>query len=331
MVFVIAALASSVTTFLTVPWLIRNLKNTSAVGRDLNKKDRPLIPEMGGLAVVIGFYVGVNVLTIVVYVLVNGGNGNFFSSWQRVISSPIFVLSLLAVLGAAVTGIMDDLFNLRQRVKAVLPFLFALPLGSAMVSMGNTTLLGMDLGVLMLIIAPFGITAAANATNMLEGFNGLGTGLGIITTTTMIIISFTVGATEGLFLLFPLLGALIAFLWFNRYPARIFPGDSMTLFVGATIACAAIISNLKTLGAILLIPMIVEFFLKARGHFTGENYGKIQEDGTLSYKGRTESLAHLIMRRMRVNEKKLVYIFWGVEILICVLVILFATLYIPLG
>ncbi|UCD92828.1 MAG: hypothetical protein JSV43_02610 [Methanobacteriota archaeon] len=324
-------MTSFVTTFLMVPWLIRNLKNTSAVGRDLNKPDRPRIPEMGGLAVVIGFYVGVTALTISVYLLVNGGNGNLFSSWQRVISSPIFVLSLLAVLGVAVVGIMDDLFNLRQRVKAVLPFLFALPLGSAMVSLGNTSLLGVNLGVWMLLAAPFGITAAANASNMLEGFNGLGAGLGIIATTTMIIVSFILNATEGLFLLFPLLGALIAFLWFNRYPARIFPGDSMTLFVGATIACAAIISNLKTLGAILFIPMIIEFFLKARGHFTGENYGRIQKDGTLAYSGRIESMAHLVMRKMRVTEKRLVYTFWVVEIAISVFVILLATLYLPLG
>ncbi len=261
---------------------------------------------MGGLAVVIGFYVGVNVLTI----------------WgENDLPSSIFYLSLLAVLGAAVTGIMDDLFSLRQRVKAFLPFIFAIPLGNVMVQTNNTVLLGFDLGVLMLIVAPFGITSAANAANMLEGFNGLGTGLGIIMTASMIAISFITGQTEGLFLLFPLLGALVAFLWFNRYPAKIFPGDSLTLFVGATVACAAIISNMKGFGAVLFIPLIIEFFLKARGHFTGENYGTIREDGTLSYEGRIESLAHLIMRKRRVNEKQLVYILWGVEILVCLAVV----------
>jgi len=304
-------MASFVTTFLVVPWLIKNLKNTSAVGRDLNKLDQPLIPEMGGLAVVIGFYLGVNVLII-------WGDNDLPSS--------IFYLSLLAVLGAAVTGIMDDLFSLRQRVKAFLPFIFAIPLGSLMVESENTILLGIDFGVLMLLIAPFGITSAANAANMLEGFNGLGVGLGIIITLSMIVISLVTGQTEGLFLLFPLLGALVAFLWFNKYPARIFPGDSMTLFLGATIACAAIVSNLKTFGAILFIPMIVEFFLKARGHFTGENYGIVGEDGTLSYKGRTESLAHLIMRRKRVNERQLVHIFWGVEAVVCAAVVVYAAL-----
>lgn len=302
-----AAIASFVTTFLVVPWLIKNLKNTSAVGRDLNKAGHPRIPEMGGLAVVIGFYVGVNVLTI----------------WgENDLPSAIFYLSLLAVLGAAVTGIMDDLFRLRQRVKAILPFIFAIPLGSAMVDTNNTILAGIDIGIMMLLIAPFGITSAANATNMLEGFNGLGAGLGIIMTSSMIVISFITGQTEGLFLLFPLLGALVAFLWFNKYPAKIFPGDSMTLFVGATIACAAIISNLKGYGAILFIPLIVEFFLKAKGHFKAENYGKIDEDGSLTYDGRVESMAHLVMKWKKLKEWQIVAILWLVEIVVCVLTII---------
>lgn len=277
----------------------------------MNKAGAPRIPEMGGLAVVIGFYVGVNVLTI-------WGENNLASS--------IFYLSLLAVLGAAVTGIMDDLFSLRQRVKAFLPFIFAIPLGNLMVETGNTVLLTVDFGILMLFIAPFGITSASNATNMLEGFNGLGAGMGIIITSAMIALSVALGRTEGLFLLLPLLGALVAFLWFNKYPARIFPGDSMTLFVGATVACAAIIANLKSFGAVLFIPMIVEFFLKTRGHFKGENYGTIEEDGTLSYDGRIESLAHIIMKRRRVNERQLVYILWGIEILVSVIVVAYAWL-----
>ncbi len=311
MIFIVAAVASFITTFLVVPWLIKNLKNTIAVGRDHNKAGAPKIPEMGGLAVVIGFYVGVNVLTVW------GENG---------LSSSIFYLSLLAVLGAAVTGIMDDLFSLRQRVKALLPFIFAIPLGSLMVETGDTVLLTVDFGILMLFIAPFGITSAANATNMLEGFNGLGAGMGIIITSAMIALSVALGRIEGLFLLLPLLGALVAFLWFNRYPAKIFPGDSMTLFVGATVACAAIIANLKTFGAVLFIPMIVEFFLKARGHFKGENYGTIEDDGNLSYDGRTESLAHVIMKRRRVNERQLVYILWGIEIVVSVIVVAYALL-----
>jgi UDP-N-acetylglucosamine--dolichyl-phosphate N-acetylglucosaminephosphotransferase len=302
-------------TLIIVPWLIKNLKATKMVGIDFNKKDRRRIPEMGGLAVIIGFYVGVIFLILF-----------------DLIPADIYFLSLLAIMGAAIVGILDDLFNLKQRIKALLPFIFALPLGIEIYHMaieGNangltnfdTYILGMDIGVLIIIAIPLGITCAANASNMLEGFNGLGTGLGIIMTSAMIIISLIVGETRGLFLLVPLLGALLAFLYFNKYPARIFPGDTLTLFTGAVIACAAIISHLKTVGAFLFIPLIVEFFLKVRGRFMGENYGTPDDEGRLTYSGRIESLAHALMKWKKLKEWQLVAILWVVEIVVCTAVI----------
>ncbi len=234
--------------------------------------------------------------------------------------------TVLAVVGAALAGIMDDLFGLRQRIKAVIPFLFAIPVGVYVADKTTMSFIVVmvDFGILMMLIAPFGVTCAANAGNMLEGFNGLGAGLGIIISVTLIAISMKDGVTESLILLFPLLGALIAFLWFNRFPARIFPGDTLTLFVGATIACAAIVGDFKTIGALLFIPMIIEFFLKLRGHFKGENYGTPDEEGFLSYKGDIESLTHYIMKKKRIKEPQLVHIIWGIEGVLCVIILILA-------
>jgi UDP-N-acetylglucosamine--dolichyl-phosphate N-acetylglucosaminephosphotransferase len=307
-ILIIALAVSFLTTVITVPWLIRKLAERGLIGVDHNKYDKPKIPEMGGLAVVIGFIAGVSTLLVINKIL----NKDDF---------PILAASLLAVVGAALTGIMDDLFNLRQRVKASIPFLFAIPIG---LYVEDTTLsfiiINPDFGVLMVLIAPFGVTCAANAGNMLEGFNGLGAGLGIIITVTLLIISLFLGANDSLVLLFPLLGALLAFFWFNRYPAKIFPGDTLTLFMGATIACAAILGDLKTIGALLFIPMIIEFFLKFRGHFQGENYGTPDKEGTLSYKGKIESLTHLIMKKRKVNERQLVWILWIIEGILCTVI-----------
>jgi len=178
----------------------------------------------------------------------------------------------------------------------------------------------------MALVVPLGVTSASNAANMLEGFNGLGAGLGVIMTASLIALSLLTGAQEGLFLLFPLLGALAAFLCFNRYPARVFPGDSMTLFTGATIACAAIISSpsLKAFGALLFIPMIIEFVLKFRGHFQAENYGEIGSDGRLGWDGPVESLAHAVMRWKRLREWEIVLVIWAFEAVVCVAVIVAA-------
>jgi UDP-N-acetylglucosamine--dolichyl-phosphate N-acetylglucosaminephosphotransferase len=112
-----------------------------------------------------------------------------------------------------------------------------------------------------------------------------------------------------------LLGALAAFLVYNRYPARVFPGDSMTLFSGATIASAAIVSSpsLKTLGAVLFLPMVVEFVLKARGRFRAENYGTPDKEGKLHYDGRVESLTHLIMKKRPMKEWRIVFLIWCIQ------------------
>src|SRR5256712_10110238 len=271
-ILVASAMISFVAAYLFLPWLIRSLRGTSLVGKDLNKPLGPLVPEMGGIGVILGFYVGVGVLTAFVV---------------PAASSALFFAALSACLGAGVVGLMDDMFRLRKRYKAILPFALALPLGAVLYADKNTSLLGIDIGVFMAIVVPLGVTSASNAANMLEGFNGLGAGLGLIMTSSLIALSLLTGAQEGLFLLFPLLGALVAFLLFNRFPARVFPGDSMTLFTGATIACAAIISSppLKTYGAILFIPMVLEFIPKSRGPLQAANFSELASDGRVDWHG----------------------------------------------
>jgi UDP-N-acetylmuramyl pentapeptide phosphotransferase/UDP-N-acetylglucosamine-1-phosphate transferase len=92
--------------------------------------------------------------------------------------------------------------------------------------------------------------------------------------------------------------------------------------MGATIACAVILEDMKTIGALLFIPMIIEFFLKLRGHFKSENYGTPDIDGYLTYEKRIESITHLIMKGRRIKEKQLVWIIWAVEGVLCLIVLI---------
>ena len=293
-------------TFLIVPWLIPRLKDRGVVGRDFNKISKPEIVEMGGIAVVVGFFAGVSVL-----VALNGiSNINLLN------------VSLSACLGAAFVGMMDDLFDLRQRHKAFLPFVIALPFAAAAdAHVVIPHVVEIDFGGWMVLVGAVAVTCAANAANMLEGFNGLGTGLGIIMSLTLLMLSIIHDRMDGAYLLVPLTAALIAFLWYNKFPAKIFPGDTMMLFVGATIAISGILSNLQVQTAFIFIPMIVEFFLKLRGHFKAENYCSESGNGHLEYHGRIESLTHIFMKHFKVNEQELVAFIWGIEIAMCTLVI----------
>ena len=293
-------------TFVVIPWLIPRLKARGVVGKDLNKPSKPDVAEMGGIAVVVGFFAGVSVL-----VALNGTK-----------NIDMLNVSLSAVLGAAFVGMMDDLFNLRQRHKSFLPFVIALPFAAAVDQhVVIPHVIEIDFGPWMILVAAFAVTCAANAANMLEGFNGLGTGLGIIMSITLIILSIMHDRMDGAYLLVPLIGSLVAFLWFNKYPARIFPGDTMMLFVGATLAVAGILSSLQVQTTFIFIPMIVEFFLKLRGRFRAENYCSDSGNGFLKYHGRIESLTHVFMKHMRLTEKELVALIWGLEVAMCIIVI----------
>jgi len=304
--FIGAFAAAFLMTFIIIPWLIPKLRAKGITGKDLNKPDHPEIAEMGGIAVVIGFFAGVSVLLAL----------------DGITNKELLNVSLSVVLGAAFIGMIDDLFDLRQRQKAFFPFLLALPLGAALDPTIDLPYFGeIHFGVLMVIAAPFAITCAANAGNMLEGFNGLGTGLGVIMSVTLITLAFHHDRLDGVYLLIPLLGGLMAFLWFNKHPAKIFPGDTLMLFMGATIATAGMLSDLFLQTIIIFLPMIAEFFLKFRGHFKAENYSSSATNGHLEYHGRIESLTHIFMRGTRVNERNLVTIIWGVEAVICVLVV----------
>ena len=293
-------------TFVVIPWLIPRLKARGVVGKDLNKPSKPDIAEMGGIAVVMGFFAGVSVL-----VALNG-----------IANLDLLNVSLSAVLGAAFVGMMDDLFELRQRHKAFLPFVIALPFAAAVDQhVVIPYVIEISFGPWMLLVAAFAVTCAANAANMLEGFNGLGTGLGIIMSLALIVLGVIHDRMDGVYLLVPLLGALIAFLWFNKCPARIFPGDTMMLFTGATLAISGILSNLQVQTTFIFIPMIIEFFLKMRGHFQAENYCSEAGNGYLEYHGKIESLTHIFMKHLKIKEQELVALIWGIEIAMCALVI----------
>lgn len=304
--FIGAFLVAAAMTFLLVPWLIPKLKERGIVGKDLNKPGHPEVAEMGGIAVVIGFFAGVSVLLAL----------------DGIEDVELFYVSLSVVLGAAFIGMVDDIFDLRQRQKAFFPFLLALPLGAAIDPTIELPYIGaVDLGAWMILAAPFAITCAANAGNMLEGFNGLGTGLGITMSATLIVLGVHHDRLDGLYLLVPILGGLVAFLWFNRYPAKVFPGDTLMLFMGAGIAAAGMLSELYIQTVAIFVPMILEFFLKFRGHFRAENYCSNAGNGHLEYHGRNESLTHVVMKHMKVNEERLVTVILAFEVILCLAVI----------
>jgi UDP-N-acetylglucosamine--dolichyl-phosphate N-acetylglucosaminephosphotransferase len=222
-----------------------------------------------------------------------------------------FALSLAIVFAV---GVLDDRRALRQRTKLALLFSAGLPivaLGEGSLDLVFATI---DFGAAYVLLVLIGMSAASNLTNILEGFNGEACGMGVIATAFLMIDAYVMGAPGLARMLAPVCFAYLALLYFNRYPARVFPGDTGTLLIGGAIGAATILEGFPLLGVIVLMPHIIEFFLKATVQFGGVSYGptRVDDEGIL-HPPPYRSLANTLTRRLRLREPQLVSLLWLIE------------------
>jgi len=306
--------------WILTPFWIKKAKKASLTGKDIHKTKPTQIAEMGGIVVLLSFVIG-----ILGYVAMR----IFIFKAQTNVTSILAVLS--AVLLAGIIGIMDDILGwkigLKQWQKPILTILAAAPIMA--VNAGTRVMalpiLGrIDLGIIYpLIIIPLFIMVGTNGYNMLAGYNGLETGQGIIILTTLAYFSYQTGTPWIAVVALCMVMALSGFLLYNKFPAKIFPGDTLTYTVGALAAIIAITANLEKVFLILFIPYIIEFFLKLRGKFKKESFAQVKEDNTLvpRYKktyGLENAMVKLLNKlKIKTTERKVVYSLHGLQ-LICV-------------
>ena len=318
MVFLIF-IVSFTTCFIGFPIVIPRLKRAGIVGMNMNSKSKEEIPEMGGIVIAAGFGAG---MLFIIFLR------TFFDLFLSVsLSSILAVLS--TVLIVVIIGVFDDLISMRQGIKAIIPVFAALPLMALKegYSMMKIPFVGViEFGIFYpLVLVPLGITGAANAANMLAGFNGLEVGMGVVAVGTLAVIAYLKGITISLLISMALLGALVAALYYNWYPAKILVGDVGTLSIGAVIACIVIVGNYETAGVILVIPYVVDFLIKAKNHFPGKNWWGVYKDGKLYCPDSGPvGLCQLIMKVCGgISERNLVLVLIGIEAVFGVIAILF--------
>ncbi len=167
-------------------------------------------------------------------------------------------------------------------------------------TMGFPYLGTIDIGLLYpLLIIPIGVIGASNAFNMLAGYNGLEAGMGIVILSTLGIIAYSNGDTVATVVVVTTVSALVALLYFNKYPARVFPGDTLTYPVGAIVAIVAIVGNMEKSAVIIFFLYYVEFLLKARGKLRAQSFAQLLEDGSLAVRDGVYSIPHLAILFLR--------------------------------
>ncbi len=248
--------------FLAVVWggpLIRLLRS-GGIGKQIRIEEptkhqtKTGTPTMGGVMVLIP------VLLITIALNIAALMGNTQSG--RSILVPMGSMVAFGLLGA-----LDDIAGLRGRQKGIglavrwkfmwqslFAFVIALALhyGLNLRSVAIPTVIEkIDIGILYIPVAMFIIIAECNAVNFTDGLDSLAGWTAAIAFACYGVIAYLQGQTYLVLFCFTVVGALLAFLWYNAHPAQLFMGDTGALALGATLAVVALMS-----GQWLLLPLL---------------------------------------------------------------------------
>jgi len=284
LVGIILILSFVLTLFLTKRW-IKSANATKLVGTDMNKYNHPLIPRSGGLVVSI-----VICFSLLIYI--------FLKTFPILGTQSSHVVEVFAIsatiLLAGFIGFIDDVLGWKQGLsqfqKVFLTIPIALPL--TVMNIDQSVILlpyfgNVDLGIIYpLLVVPLGVIGSTNGFNLLAGYNGLETGMGLVIFAVFGFTGLIVGRLWIALIAFIVFTCLLAFLAFNWYPAKVFPGNSFSYSIGALIATIAILGNMERIAVWLFIPYFLEILLYFRARVIDkmgdvQAFAKPNEDGSL--------------------------------------------------
>ena len=324
-ILLISIFVSFILTAIFLPRWIRKCHEVGLLWRDMNKIGKPKnVAASGGVVVVLSFVIGV-----LVYI----GLNTFILNYSNGITQSIFAI-LCTVTILAIVGLADDLFGwnhggLSKKFRIFLVLMASIPL--IVISAGVHTMMVPFVGIINfgliypLVLIPIGIVGATTTYNMLAGFNGLEAGQGIIILSFMSLISYMIGMPWLAMIGLTMVAALVVFYLFNRVPAQVFPGDSLTYSIGALIAIMAIVGNFEQVAIIMFVPFIIETFLKLRGGLKKQSFATPNPNGGLKlpYK-KIYGLTHLSIFilskfKRRVTEKDVVRFLLIFQLMMCII------------
>ena len=238
---------SAAVAFLTTPLVIQianRLKLYDQPGDRRHIHERP-VPRLGGVAVF---------LATVTALVVAAAQTPLDPSQQR------FLLAIFLAGGSVfIVGLIDDLKGLRALTKlmvecaaAVLVCLLGLEIDVLSLGPAGT----IATGHLAIPITVLWIVGVTNAFNLVDGLDGLATGIAVVASATVLAASLMFGNVAVVIGCVALLGSLIGFGRYNLPPARIFLGDSGSLFIGFFLAVLSVHSSIKSTTVVLfMVPL----------------------------------------------------------------------------
>jgi UDP-GlcNAc:undecaprenyl-phosphate GlcNAc-1-phosphate transferase len=245
----VAFILALVVAALTTPFVVHTARRLRVVDRpdDYRKVHQGEVPLLGGTGIFVAFFVPVAILYFV---------------WQNPVadllrSQPRMLLGLVLGGGVALAlGATDDVFDLRPRWKLLLQTSAALVACLAGFRIDGVSIPwggSVQLGILAWPVTIFWFLGCMNAVNLLDGLDGLATGVCLLVGLTLFMVSMLFQNTLSMLLMACFSGAALGFLVFNFHPARIFLGDSGSMLLGYLLAALALVSSRKAETVVALI------------------------------------------------------------------------------
>ena len=261
--------------------------------RKVHKKP---MPRLGGLAIYFGFLLG--------YML-------FCSQTPQMISILIGSFIILLV------GVVDDIKPLTPVIKfagQVISAIIVVYYGNIILQDISAYGFYINFGMFAKPITIFFIVSIINCMNLIDGLDGLASGIATIFFVTISIIINIMGIYNGLdaSLSLIMIGATLGFLVYNFHPAKIFMGDSGSMFLGYMISVISLLGfknvTLTSFIApvlILAIPILDTFFAIIRRLLKGESFATADK----------EHLHHQLLKKTSGNQIRTVLIIYFIQIL----------------
>lgn len=243
---VFGLVTSLIIAFIATPYIKKLAEKIGAVDApDQRKVHTRIMPRMGGLAIYLGYLV--SFLLFVPYTKEMLG---------------IFIGGTIVMF----VGMLDDRFQLSAKWKlvgqlvgtAVVVIPFSLKIG--VVNLPYSGFIDFSEGWLAWLAIPitiFWIVGVTNSVNLIDGLDGLSAGVSAIAMATMAVVALMKQDMAVATYCFVVLGAILGFLYFNFHPARIFMGDTGSLFLGFNLAALSVMGFKEALFVSFIVPIVV--------------------------------------------------------------------------
>lgn len=244
-------------------------------GRDLCKRaNQQLLPESMGM-------ISGTVFLMVMFVFTSVRFSQHLVSVQQPFPHLLFgqlLTALLCICCMLLLGFADDVLNLKWRYKLVLPTLASVPLlMTHYINFGSTTIAvplqlrwllrnSINIGPLYYIYMSLLAVFCTNAINIYAGINGLECGQSVVVAASVAAFNAVELSTSlnpahhlSLCLLMPFIATSFALFLHNRYPARVFVGDTFTYFAGMIFAVVGILGHFSKTVLLFFLPQLANF------------------------------------------------------------------------